>query len=207
LDNIDHTAGTGFNYTVVSSTPYVTLMNGIYLGTEIYNRIGRKAHMHSIKINAGFFPTTHTAANDSIRIALVYDRQTTTGGAYPSYSDIFTSTDELGNTSAVGPWELTNATNFERFTVLRDWHFNFPVLSSSGTAVNNSSSITDYKHCTLINEYVKLKDLTCHYGSDPFSGGVPVTGGLYLVFCGSVAAASAPYQLAWNARLRFADTQ
>lgn len=90
-------------------------LNGIANGTDITQRIGRKAIMRHIIIRFRVFNSINTDQNffPMYRISLIYDRQC--NGSSPTTADVF---DLTGNPNAI--LGCLNLNNRERFTMLRD---------------------------------------------------------------------------------------
>lgn len=188
---------------LVSTTAIVTLINQVSLGSGANNRIGRSVMAKSVRIRGGFFPTGNagSALGEFLRVALVYDRQTSSSA--PIYSDIWKCVDTSGNTSS-GTFDMPNLDNEDRFLILRDWRLQLPATNAAGIA--NAGALQDPAQIMSIDEYVDLEGLPTIY-SGATSGGTAtiLSGGLFLVSLGSVAAASASANFNYTARYRFYD--
>jgi len=194
--------GGGLVTTIVSTTPSISLINGIALGTEVFNRIGRKTRMHSLQIIGRFAPYTNVPVTDKVRIVIVYDRQGSTAGTAPVWGEVFSSQDAAGTVSATN-WAFNNSSNFERFLILADDRFTLP--NAPTAAVNVANNLMDYNQKTMYKKFIKLKNLTTHFGQVGVSAALPTTGAIYLMVMGEVPLATAPYSFDWCGRLRFDD--
>lgn len=102
------------------------LLNGIGLGNEVYNRIGRQIFMKNLELR-GFINQQNGALNEQVcRVAVLYDRQS--NGTAPTAAMLW---DLSGATSYVA--SQYNLDNRDRFKVLYD-----KVLSIAPPLVNDS---------------------------------------------------------------------
>jgi len=118
----------------------MTCINEIQQGATVYNRVGSKILMKSIRLRMMLFPALGTAMN-FMRVAIVYDRQP--NGAYPTIGDIFAE-DVTGTTTHTAP---LNIANVRRFTPLRDQMI---TVDPAKALVN---SIDWYITCRMQTEY------------------------------------------------------
>lgn len=113
---------------VISSTNtnHMSLVNGLAAGSGSYNRIGRKAKMHSLRVRGNWRhvmgPSGGGVATGGIlRMVVVWDRQPS--GAQPTFDTIFghqtSDGTEVGATVLAPP----KFDNMRRFKVLRDKTF------------------------------------------------------------------------------------
>lgn len=194
--------GSGLVVDAISTTPAINTLNQLFLGTEVYNRVGRKIRMHSLQIRGTIIADSSTPATDWIRIVVVYDRQGDTTGTPPTWGDVFASQNLSGLVTTL-PWDYMNSSNFERFQILADDEYS---LNNAPTAaVNVATNLTDFTQKIMYKKYIKLKNLTSHYGQVGVSASRPTTGAIYLMTLGVNPLATNPYAFAWNARLRFDD--
>lgn len=106
--------------TITSGTAavlHLTLMNCPLLGTERYNRIGRRIQIKKINVMISVQPVTPvpTSVPEDIIIVLFVDID---GGTQPSLPDLFTTVDNGG--AAVGNvYSMRNLNTTSRFKVLK----------------------------------------------------------------------------------------
>lgn len=187
-----------------NTTGTVNLLNGLATGANSYNRIGRAITMKSVLIRGRVyqFQAGTTPANDFLRLALVYDKQT--DGAAPTWANVFSSVDNTGAvaTDAFAPVNLDNS---DRFIVLRDqfWKVDAP---GGSTTVQNSQVASDFKEFSF-KWFVKLADLPAIYTATASTGTVSdvQSGGLFVISHGLSGAADAQYLAQFTSRVRFTD--
>lgn len=173
------------------------LLNGCQVGTQNYNRIGRKIRMRSIAIRGQIQPTDTTIAATMCRMIIVYDRQT--NGAAPTYANIMQSQDITGTTASTA-FSMVNLDNRDRFVIVRDKFYGFGAIDSTATQALSSASPGIYP----INEYVKCKFETIFNTGSAGTVGDISSGSLYLFWVASNASA-AGVQATVSTRLRFDD--
>ncbi|AXQ66480.1 MAG: hypothetical protein [Cressdnaviricota sp.] len=180
---------------LLSTTAIFTTLNATALGTEIYNRIGRRIHLKSIQLRGQILKLNNGGVNDSdfCRIILFYDNEGTTS----AIADLLTSTDATGAVTS-DVFSLVNPSNFERYKVFKDTQYSMP---ADGSVLPSSNVITDYKGDYSFKYFIKLKDLPTNYGT----GGSIAGGGLQLMTVGAQSASLADYQVRWFARVRYSD--
>jgi len=182
----------------------VQALNLVQQGTGIAQRVGNKISLKSVRLRLYCNYTGVLGAATGpyyCRIMLIYDRQT--NGAYPSLSSILGYARQ-DNTVATGTYlDNINPNQYDRYQVLMDkFHF-LPTLTSDTDNTTTENGV-------IINEYVKLKNLSTQFNTtaNPLTiGGISV-GGLYLCVWGSPAqAANVSDNWQWNgtSRLRFYD--
>lgn len=191
----------------LSSTGNINCLNLIRVGSSMFNRIGRKIEMRSIRIRANMItlPVTRATATPSFgRMAVVYDRQT--NGAFPSIADIFQDTDQAGaNTDSA--LSGINMDNRERFVTIIQKNLVIPqATATAGVLTNvfpNASNVE-----VVFDEFRKLRGLTTHYKADsaPAVIGDISTGALYLIGDSTgPASGSELFGISANVRLKYVD--
>lgn len=191
---------------VVNSTGTIQALNLIQVGSSMFNRIGRRIEMISIRFTSAFdtLNVTRGTQSDYLRLAIVYDRQT--NGAFPAIADIFQDTDQAGTNTTTAKSGI-NMNNRERFVVIMDKRIYVPqVTTTAGVWANPVPS--DSQHwLVLVDEYRRLHKLTTHYKADsnPAVIGDISTGALYIVSLAENAAGSESFALEWNVRLKYVD--
>lgn len=179
-----------------SDTAKFINMNPLILGTDNFQRIGRKVMMKSIFINGRLIVDGTSDENDYIRIILIYDRQS--NGAVPSIADVLTSTDENGATSSTSHDQLNIDNVGHRFKILRDYRFGWNATSSNA-AVEGAK---DYKNPMTFKFYQKL-NLPAKYDAGNI---IPNEGHLFLFIYGDEPAATNPFNVTLSGRLRYTDS-
>jgi len=199
-------ATTGSGDLALNSTGNIYPLNLIQTGSSMYNRIGRRIEMVSLRFTGNLFAlsVTRAAIMDLARIAIVYDRQT--NGATPTISDVFQDTDQAG-TNTTSSMSGINMNNRERFVVLMDKRILLPQATDTATVLTNTfpNSTEDWVH---IDEFRKLRGLTTHYKADsnPAVVGDISTGGLFIIGFAGLPAGGEIFSLpTWNCRLKYID--
>lgn len=198
------TSGSGF--LVLNATGTIQALNLIQVGSSMFNRIGRRVEMISIRLeaNIAIINATRASLPDYGRILVVYDRQT--NGAYPAITDVLQDTDQLANNTTSSLSGL-NMNNRERFVTILDKRMFIPGVTNTATVITNPFPTDTCQFQPLTNEYRKLFKLTTHYKADsnPAVVGDISTGGLYIISLANLIAGTENFQMAWNARLKYVD--
>jgi len=171
----------------VTSTPGITLLNGVANGTDFTDRIGRRIFMKSLYFRGFLRPEDDTAANNSVRIAIVYDCDP--NGAAPAWTDIFkqsTTTSQL------------NLNNRDRFQILYDEIY---ALGAVQTTANQAFSNGDNQYA--FKEYIPIMDDTIFGGTTAVIASIR-SGAVWLCWLGEGAAGNGA-TLGWSTRIRFID--
>jgi len=103
------------------ATGGLSVINAVNQGTTMYQRIGNKIQIKSIRFRGSFSASGSVTNINEIRVALVYDRNP--NGAYPLISDIFNDTGNIDGAITNANTTLRssiNMNNKERFLILRD---------------------------------------------------------------------------------------
>lgn len=167
------------------------LLNGIALGSENNNRIGRKVLLKSLYLRLFISKVAGTAQNYSfpVRILIVYDRQT--NGAAPALSDI------LSSATGAAVESPNNLNNVDRFYTCYD--ITREVQVTGGNSTNYTfTGVYMTKYCKL-NLPQTFKSSAGTTVSDI------ATGSMYLFAIADSTAATAICSVAGIARLRFCD--
>lgn len=188
-------------------TGNVIPLNLIRAGSTFCNRVGRRISMKSIQMFGRIAPvavSTGTTQPDTLRTAIVYDRQT--NGALPALSDIFQDTDQAA-ANTTNSLSGVNLNNRERFQIFMDKKTQTPQITSTAGAITSSPYPTDggsQDDPFRIDFYRKLFGLEAHYKADssPAVIGDISTGGLYVVVFGD---STSGWQLTLKTRLRYLD--
>jgi len=193
---------------VLNTTGLISCINLIQVGSSMFNRIGRKIEMRSIRLTCHigiFTQTVATHSPDYARVVVIYDRQT--NGALPTLNDMFQDT-EQSNANTSDALSALNMNNRERFVTIIDKRFILPQMTNTAGVATNVYP-TDTTQCPLaIDEFRKLRGLTTHYKADSNPAGIGdvATGGLYFVtFTRQNASGAENHTGNWNCRLKYTD--
>jgi len=177
-----------------STAGSITLLNGVAVGSDYTDRVGRKIRLKSLYIRG-------MVGRDSIldnfqqgpclaRLLIVSDSQT--NGAAPLLTDILkeaTSTSQL------------NLNNRDRFKVLIDKQYVVaPIVTSTTNQYATSGSPTNYS----IKKYKKLNHEVLFNGTSSTVGSIS-TGAIWMVWVGDKADDTAQPTGAVSVRIRFED--
>lgn len=157
----------------------VAPLNQIAEGTEINQRVGRHLTPKGIDVCVSIAGAAVTTL-DFIYIALVWDKQP--DGTTPSYATI------MDTASTTNAWQaFKNTLQYrDRFTIL--WEERSVLENDTAVA----STPNNFEN-NFYRKYIDLskKNLKCEYiGS---GAGTPATGGLYIIYIDSAAAAQMGY--------------
>ena len=170
--------------TTTNTNDNALVLNLIQSGTGSWNRIGRKAHLESIRLKgnatAVIVPEAVTGAlrGGTLRMVVVWDKQPS-GAAIPAFDNIFGRTDQNG-TESTAYLDPPRYDNMDRFKVLKDC-----VLQVNPTAVNALGGTSDpLIYFAAFDEYIKLggRETVFSGQSSPMTIADISTGGLYVYF-------------------------
>lgn len=199
------TASTGTTL-AINTTGTISAVNLIQVGSSMFNRIGRKIEMRSIRLVCNIDTlnvTRATTSTELARIMVIYDRQT--NGANPSMADFLQDTDQTGaNTTNV--FSGLNMNNRERFVTLIDKKITIPQATCTAGVLTNVFPQSDVIPAT-IDEFRRLRGLTTHYKADsnPAVIGDVATGGLFVLSFGQRIAGQELFEYTWDVRLKYVD--
>lgn len=179
-----------------NTTGSVTLVNGVAIGSDYTDRVGRKIRLKSIYVR-GLVSRNLTLGGgtllpDVARMLIVFDTQT--NGATPSVTDILkeaTATSQL------------NLNNRDRFKVLIDKQYAIAPYLISDTATQSyalAGSPTTYQ----VKKYKKLNHEVVFNGTQGTVGSIS-TGALWMVWVGSTAVDQTDPVATVSVRIRFED--
>jgi len=203
------TSGTtsGSSTLALNATGTIEALNLIQVGSSMFNRIGRRIEMTSVRLEAYVNPinATRNCSVDLGRIMIVYDRQT--NGAFPAITDVIQDTDQTGANTTTAQTGI-NMNNRDRFVSILDHRMYLPQgTTTAGVASLLQPADAEYFK-PVINEFRKLRMLTTHYKADsnPAVIGDITTGGLFIFSLANNTAGSDMWQIAnWNVRLKYVD--
>lgn len=145
--------------------PLVSATAGTFLtlnvpvpGTDLYNRVGRKAYWKSISFECEWKPSGAVATNEMVRLILYYDSQP--GGAAPALADLLKNSNGAAATTI---FSHINLDNRERFQIIRNWKYVMPVVTGASDVGTNTllSPMKDFN----INDFISLKELETIYNA------------------------------------------
>jgi len=126
----------------LNNTGSMTLLNGVAVGTDFRNRIGRRFNVVTIQMRAYFDLQNATNTNvDATRIMIIEDLQS--NGVAPTIAQVLG--DSAGGTS---PMNMLNLDNRQRFRVHYDKQFSLG-LYNSAAFYNKQPTINFYKRCNI----------------------------------------------------------
>lgn len=178
------------------------LLNAIVNGASIFQRVGNKLNMKSIRVR-GVIRNTATAIQDTGRIVIVYDRQA--NGSLPAFSDMFQTVNNAGTTETTGLSEI-NINNRDRFIILRDKQIVLPAVTFTAGVLTNfgpNNANDGEENELIIDEFIKLKGLQSTYRSA--GGGIAdiASGSLFMYFLSQQD--TAKWTATYTTRLRYYD--
>lgn len=182
----------------------IETLNLIQTGNGSWNRVGRKTHLKSVRLQGVLLNTMALTNGDwvgnSVRLLLVWDQQPSSG-TLPLYSDIFGVTSQTGveTTAVLDPPKYDN---MDRFRVLKDWREDFVPQAQ---VPSNTDTVTEYRQ---IDCYLALKELESVYSgqSNPMTIADISTGALYFIARAvNNAATTSTANIVMNARVRYSD--
>ena len=159
----------------------------------------------------GQFRDSGLAAGNAVynRVMVIYDRApaiASGAGAFPAIATVLSSYDNAGGiTSTV--LDHMNPNLSSRFMMLADIRLT-AANDNRGAATTSpmEAAVIDYTE-HQVKRYIKLRGLETQYisSTNPAAIGDITAGSLILVTFGNTAAANAPYNFVWTARLRYYD--
>jgi len=186
----------------LNSTPNITLLNAVTIGSSSWNRIGRKISMLSGHFIANPILVNASSVVQYARVVLVYDKQT--NGSAPSWDDIFrdniNSASDINTSGAYNVYAGINLNNRDRFEIIMDQRMLYP-------ASDTSAIITQTEELQQMNCYHKLGNREVHFKADSAPGviGDVSTGGLFLITAGNITEGSEAFGLQVHFRMRYSD--
>lgn len=172
---------------VSDTTGTITLLNGVAVGTDFTDRIGRKILMKSIFIRGIHLPVDDSTGNFISRLVIVYDRQA--NGVAPAITDVVKSI----NGSA-----QINLNNRDRFQILFDKQYVTAKVSDTAT-----QSFAGSPTVHSVKLFRRLRHETVFQGTAATVASI-ATGSVYMLTF-SNAAANTGGSFSLSTRIRFAD--
>lgn len=168
----------------LNTTGSVTHLDIVPQGTTVSKREGKEFHLSSVQIRGVASSDTATATASGMMM-LVWDKQ-------PN-KVIAVLTDILDTASSQSFIKRENA---QRFSILKKWRWAFAGNATAPTATN----VFD------IDDYMTVNLKACCTSADTDGAiGTRITGALYLVTCGTIAAGTADANAVVSVRVNFRD--
>ncbi len=169
----------------VVDTGYFALLNGIALGTEVYQRVGRQVNMHELDIRLGFTQQNGALNTQLCRYLIVYDKQP--NGAAPTLATIL---DTSG--AATAPLKQHSRDGMRRYEILADHTFQV----NPNTLVD---SYPQFHHKIRLNRPIQFNS------SSTGTVASILTGSLYLVAIDQVPLGLINIKMSYSANLTYSD--
>lgn len=161
----------------------ITELNNMVQGASVYNRIGSKVCLRSVRVSFGLAAPASTAYS-LVRALVIYDRQS--NGAAPAIGDIL-----AGNNNAAPIFNSDlNIVNRNRFIILRDQSF---TIDTGEHLVHN------------VDWYIKTRGLETEYKANAGTIGDIATGCILFVAFWFNITGTAPSIIAFQTRIRYDD--
>lgn len=194
-----------------TGTGSVQMLNLIQQGAGIAQRIGHKVSLQSLRIRMNIVANgVFNAQPTNGRIMILYDHNP--DGSYVASNSILGNSIQSNSITTGLYSDNLNPNYFERMVVLMDKFISLPPYTNGSLSTSDTTGCTEI--CSFhIDEFIKLKDLESIYGNtsngaataNPMTIAYIQTGAIYILTYGDTAAASAPWCLTGNCRLRFKD--
>jgi len=182
------------------------LLNAIAPGSGSFNRIGRKAHLKSLRLKGAFQVSQTPSATGAVggacvRMVVVWDLQPNSG-SIPTWDVIFGTTDQAG-TEASTVLSPLRYDNMNRFHVLKDKSYDYATVP--GNVVSTATQIGFMP----FDEYINLGGRETNYSGQSATCTTAdiSTGALYVYFRAQLNDATVAVSVGSNsiARLRYVD--
>lgn len=185
----------------------ISLLNPVQEGTGQYQRVGRHIKLKSIKFRFRLSPRgIVNGGGDVIRIAVVYDRQSSAALVLPNYNTMFQNRAPGGGTSS-NVYSQINSDNTDRFILLKDTTWQTPPVFASSAWNAVTPCKLGGSDGNMMEMYLNLEGLDTHYRgtANPLTIEYITTGALYLVVQGIYDQSVAAWELHATRRLRYTD--
>lgn len=201
IKSVDIPATTSF-FRAAALPPVAILLNTVVLGPAVYQRIGQKWNMKNYHLRGNIINAL-TTAEMSIRMLIVYDRQT--NGVLPTFADVLQSVSSAGTATNTFFSEI-NLENRERFIILRDRMWHAPSVTFTAGVQTNGPQYPGQDGEWDVNEFIKMKGLgVCNKNAGTGAIGDIATGGLFMFLFNSPSGTDAAYAINWQSRMRYFD--
>lgn len=171
-----------------------TVLNAMLQGTDLFNRIGRKIYMKSLRVTGYLVPQDADTHMQQLRFIIVYDSQPNAAAF-----TLATLLKDSNPTAASNNYSQINLDNRERFTILRDR----VIITPDTDAVNSIATNTLSDPCGLkIDEFIPLKGMEVVYNVTDGGTIADITSGALFV---ATVGASNDWGFGGTFRLRYYD--
>lgn len=179
LKSVDVTASSNLDQSSDNISGSMLLLNGVAVGTDFFNRTGRKVQLKSVQLKGQLtlLAGGSDASSESypIQAAIVYDDQP--NGVIPVISDIFQAVDSGGSATSASPYTPINLNNRDRFKILKDWSIALKPFGATGAIATYGDGMHGMRD---ISFYTKL-NLDMIFGGTGATIASIQTGALYFV--------------------------
>lgn len=194
---------------VDAAAPSIRLMNGLSMGTDNWQRVGRMAAWKSLELEVDLVPapavanTTYT--DDIIHCAVVWSDD---GGAMPTVGEIFESVTNAGTSTTAKGWTFPNWNQKDRYTILWQHRWITPKYTSGAatgipigsTSIGPMNPMANFQ----VRKYIKLKGLRTKFSGVDFTINDIATGSLFFVTMSQFGAGAA-WEVKNSWRLTYID--
>lgn len=189
-------------FAVTAGSQYnINLLNGISVGSDLYNRVGRSVFMKNIKLAYQFhnIDTSLSTTDIEVRVLVVLDKAPN-GAALPVLADFLRELNAAGAASTTLRSHI-NTNNRQRFQILHDKRPNLPPWNVTNT--NSGVPTISISEINVVKTFKLPKKMQ-------FSGTGSVisdiqTYAVYLVMAHDYAGVNTPWQMQAQARCEFTD--
>lgn len=188
--------------TVAAGGTFTNSLNAMSLGSDLYQRIGRKIKMKSLRFRGTIQPhgTNSNVGAGILRFIVYYDAQPNAGA--PSVTDIIQDSNATAGANARSEMNMNNRA---RFQILRDHQTLAP---PAGGVATNFGNIPDAgtPNAYHFDYYIKLKGLEAMYNATNGGNiGDITSGAIGVVAIQDTTVTAASCDLIFVSRLRFYD--
>jgi len=183
------------------------VLNLIQQGAGSWNRVGRKAHLKSLRLKGNFIftqtPTfaTGTQSSNFVRTVVIWDQQPS-GAAIPNFDTIFGITDQTGAESCPDILNPPRYDNMDRFKILLDR--TCKLMDDAVPAFGTGPNTTSYEP---FDYFLRLKGRESVFlgQSNPMTIADISTGAVYVFFRALTNQANSTVGVDGITRLRYTD--
>lgn len=194
---------TSFTVLTAASGGSAYILNPTIQGSGVNNRQGMKIAMQSLSIRLKFNPLLAQTTTDSIRVSIVYDKQTNT--AAPVFGDIYQNLNVAAATQTNAN-SYPNGYNRDRFVILKDSVFHLAANSVAGAVGTGGATPFVWNNnyeCFMFHHVIPLKGMETMYSANNGDITDVRTGSLLLIVGSNNSGAN--LQAIFQARLRFEE--
>lgn len=132
-------------YTTTNLSPYsISIINGIAVGSDLYQRVGRSVYMKHLECNYQILKDgTGTSANAFYMRLLIVQDMAPNGAAAPSFADLCRQIDSAG-TATTATDKMQNTNNLKRFKFLHDQLIPVPAWNTTNFESADAPLVKSY---------------------------------------------------------------